>query len=119
MPISPKFVLKRALGVAAVGFLACGEGPLEVNGSPSQSFSVKSGRELEVTLQTIGPGEYVSPPAVSSAAIRFLDAKLVNPPVPAGVTQQFRFEAVSSGVAVIVFQHTDQGPTVEDTVAVQ
>jgi hypothetical protein len=119
MPISPKSGLKRALGVAAVGFLACGEGPLEVNGSPSQSFSVKSGRELEVTLQTIGPGEYVSPPTVSSAAVRFVDVQQVSPPVPAGATQRFRFLAVSQGVAIIVFQHTAQGPTVEDAVEVQ
>jgi hypothetical protein len=38
--------------------------------------------------------------------------------VPAGPTQRFRFEAVSQGVAVIVFHHTGQSPTIEDTIIV-
>jgi hypothetical protein len=44
--------------------------------------------------------------------------RLVGPTVPAGPTQLFRFEAVQPGVAVIVFQHTAQGPTLEDTINV-
>jgi hypothetical protein len=95
----------------------CGQGPLETNGLPSRTVSIKAGRQLELTLQTIGPGEYVSPPRVSSAAIRFLEVRQ-GTPVPAGVTQIFRFEAVSPGVAIIVFQHKLQGPTIEDTVNV-
>jgi hypothetical protein len=104
--------------IVALGLLGCGQGPLEVNGVPSQTLTIKAGRELELTLQTIGPGEYTSPPLVSSAAVRFLDVRL-GAPNPAGPIQRFRFEAVRPGVAVIAFQHTAQGPTMEDTVNVQ
>ena len=100
------------------GLLGCGQSPLEVNGSPSQTFSIKTGRELEITLQTIGPGAYMTP-TVSSPAIRFVGAEFVTPAVPAGATQRFQFQAVKPGVAVIVFQHTNQNPVVEDTVEVQ
>jgi hypothetical protein len=103
--------------IVALGLVGCGQGPLEVNAVPSQTLTIKAGRELELTLQTTGPGEYASPPVVSSAAVRFLDVRL-GVPNPAGPTQQFRFEAVRPGVAVIVFQHTAQGPTIEDTVNV-
>ena len=102
----------------ALGLAGCGQGPLEANGVPSQTLSIKAGRELELTLQTIGPGAYASPPLVSSAAVRFLDVQLVTPAVPAGPTQRFRFEAVGPGVAVIVFHHTVQGPAIEDTINV-
>ncbi len=104
--------------VVALGFVGCGQGPFETNGIPSRSLSIKAGRELDLTLQTIGPGEYASPPSVSSDVLRFLDVRLVTPPVPAGPTQRFRFEAVAPGMAVIVFHHTVQGTTIEDTVNV-
>jgi hypothetical protein len=104
--------------IVALGVSGCGQGPLEANGVPSQTLSIKAGRELELTLQTIGPGEYASPPLVSSAAVRFLDVRLVTPAVPAGPTQRFRFEAVGPGVAVIVFRHTVQDPAIEDTISV-
>jgi hypothetical protein len=103
--------------LVALGLAACGQGPLEAYGSPSSTFSIKAGRELELTLGTVGPGEYESPPAVSSAVVQFLDVRSGSP-VPAGARQQFRFEAVRPGVAVIVFHHTEQGPTIEDTVEV-
>ena len=103
--------------VLALRLAGCSQGPLEANGSPSHTISIKAGRELELTLQTIGPGEYVSPPLVSSAAVRFLDVRQ-GTPVPAGATQRFRFEAVAPGVAVIVFHHNLQGPTIEDTINV-
>lgn len=85
------------------GLLGCGETPLEVNGSPSQTLSIKAGRELELSLQTIGPGEYASPPLVSSAVVRFLDVQLMTPAVPARPRQRFRFEAVRPGATVSVF----------------
>ena len=104
--------------IVALGLTGCGLGPLEANGLPSHTLSITAGRDLEITLQTIGPGEYASPPLVSSGGVRFLGARLVTPAVPAGPTQLFRFEAVSQGVAVIVFHHTGQNPTIEDTIVV-
>jgi hypothetical protein len=105
-------------GALTLGFLDCGQGPVEEDGAPSQSLSITAGRELDVMLQTVGPGEYASPPEISSAAVRFLDMELVTPGVPAGPTQRFRFRALTSGIAVVVFHHTVQGETVEDTVNV-
>lgn len=88
-------------------------------GSTSQSLTVPVGDQFTVTLQTIGPGEYSSRPTVSSGAVQFLGVGQVTPVVPAGPTQRFRFDAVSRGKAVIVFQHTGNNRTVEDTVDVR
>lgn len=115
---------RETLGIAVLsvclggGLLACGSGPLEVEFEPSHSLTISAGRELDVTLGTVGPGDYASPPTISSTAVRFLDVQLVAPYVPAGPRQQFRFMAVGPGDAVITFHHTDGGPTVEDTVRV-
>jgi hypothetical protein len=108
------------LGLIGTGLtLGCGPDVLEANGSNSQAFSLRAGQELQLTLQTVGPGEYASPPDVSSPeVVRFLDARLVTPAVPAGPTQQFRFQALRSGETVIVFHHTAQAADVQDTIRV-
>ena len=101
---------------------ACGgKNPVAVAivGSTSESLTVPAGDQFTVTLQTVGPGEYSSPPTVSSGAVQFIDVAQVTPVVPAGPTQRFRFDAVSRGKAVIVFQHTGNNRTVEDTVDVR
>jgi hypothetical protein len=101
---------------------ACSErNPVSVSikGSTSQTLTVPAGTQFTVTLQTIGPGEYGSPPTVSSGAVDFLDVSLVSPYVPAGPTQRFRFDATTRGKAIIVFQHTGNNRTVEDTVDVR
>jgi hypothetical protein len=90
-----------------------------IKGSNSQSLTVPAGTQFSVTLQTIGPGEYGSPPTVSSEAVHFLDVSLVSPYVPAGPTQRFRFDATTRGKAIIAFQHTGNNRTVEDTVDVR
>jgi hypothetical protein len=76
------------------------------------------GDRIEITLQTIGPGEYASPPAISSPAVAFLDAASCGDPVPAGPTQCFHFRAAVRGQAVVTFTHTDRNPSVQDTVDV-
>jgi hypothetical protein len=80
---------------------------------------VSVGEELSITLQTIGPGEYQSPPAVSSSAVRFLDVAYVSPSVPAGPTQRFRFKAEAPGHAIVTFRHSGSTPMVSDTVEVR
>jgi hypothetical protein len=111
--------MRRLLGgLALAGLFGCG-GPLEADGSPSRSLSIKVGQEIELDLHTSGPGEYASPPAVSSSSILFLDMRVVPPFLPSGPTQRFRFKAVTPGVAVIIFQHTEGRPTVEDTIIVR
>ena len=104
--------------------LSCGTNPVSVSiKGASQSFTVPAGTKFSVTLQTIGPGEYASPPTVSSGAVQFLDVSLVGPYVPAGPTQQFRFNATTRGNAIIVFRHIGAGGpemlSVEDTVGVR
>jgi len=80
---------------------------------------VALGQELDITLQTIGPGRYDSLPAISSPAIRFLDMSFVGPAVPAGPTQLFRFKAEARGQAVVSFYQSTVGyPIVIDTVEV-
>lgn len=104
-----------------VAVSACGgKNPVSVSitGSNNQSFTVPAGAQFSVTLQTIGPGEY-SNPTVSSQAVHFLDVSQVIPVVPAGPTQRFRFSATTRGEAIIVFQHTGNNRTVEDTVDVK
>jgi hypothetical protein len=101
---------------------ACaGTNPVSVSikGNTSQSLTVPAGTQFSVTLQTVGPGEYGSPPTVSSEAVHFLDVSQVIPNVPAGPTQRFRFGATTRGKAIIVFQHTGNNRTVEDTVDVR
>jgi Na+/phosphate symporter len=108
--------------VAILAACACsGKDPVSVSirGATSQSLTVSAGTRFTVTLQTIGSGEYASPPTVSSGAVRFLGVSLVSPYVPAGPTQQFRFDAATRGTAIIVFQHTGNDRTVEDTVDVR
>jgi hypothetical protein len=63
-----------------------------------------SGAEIDITLQTIGFGCYASP-KISSRAVRFVGVECVNPPVDAGPTQRFRFEAVAPGRATIRIPH--------------
>jgi hypothetical protein len=86
--------------------------------SHGETISVVSSQAFFITLQTVGSGEYISPPQISSSAVRFTDVFPGNPG-PAGPTQRFLFQAVQSGRAVITFHHTGQSPTVQDTVQVQ
>jgi hypothetical protein len=103
---------------AAAVLGGCGvESVAPENGSGGR-FSVRVGQELELKLQTIGPGEYVSPPVLSSSALRFLNVQLIGPPVPAGLTQGFRFRGVGTGRTIVEFHHSGEGRTVQDTVDV-
>jgi hypothetical protein len=64
-------ILSLLSAIAVVA--ACSDDIVGANGVPSRSMSLKVGETLELTLQSIGPGEYASPPAISSALLRFLD----------------------------------------------
>jgi hypothetical protein len=127
MPVSLSVERSRALrylaSIIVIAFVvACGsDNPvgISIRGSTSRTFTVPAGFQFSVTLQTIGPGEYSSPPALSSSAVQFRDMAGVCPCVPAGPTQRFRFLAVASGSTIVRFTHTDRNPTVEDTVLVR
>jgi len=77
---------------------------------PSEVFTI--------TLETVGTGEYISPPRISSPAVQFM-VVVPGPPGSDGPTQKFRFLAAQSGTAVITFLHNGQSPSIQDTVIVQ
>jgi len=67
------------------------------------------GDKVEITLQTIGAGSFGNP-NVSSGSVVFLGQSSVGPPIPAGLTQLYRFEAVAPGRADITIPHTGDLP---------
>ena len=115
--------MRHLIPIIGIALLAAcgGDNPagISITGSASRTFTVPAGSQFSVTLQTIGPGEYSSPPALSSSAVEFRDMAGVCPCVPAGPTQRFRFLAAGPGRAIVTFTHTDRNPTVEDTVLVR
>ena len=102
------------LGLAALPVMGCGSGAQQ---NISQTISLSTadsgktvvatvGDTIEVTLQTIGPGQYGTP-TLSSASVTFV-GEWPSPPSeqgPGGVRQLYRFEAVSSGRADVVIPH--------------
>ncbi len=109
-----------SLVVAALFLARCGSETLtDVNGTTGRTLTVAPGQEVDIRLQSIGSGEYQAPPAISSTAIRFQSVDLVGPPVPAGVTQLFRFQSLRQGRAIVTFRHSGQSVTVIDTVDVE
>ena len=107
------------VSLAGALLTGCVTEPVAIEGSESQVLSIVVGQELHVTLQTIGPGEYESPPSVSSPSLRFVSVALVSSRVPAGPSQQFRFVGEARGQAIVVFRHSGNNPTVTDTVYVR
>ena len=103
----------------AFGLVACTKEPLAVQGTDSQTFEITVGQELDLTLGTVGPGQYEVPPSLSSTALRFLDAAFVGPYTPGGPQQLFRFKGLARGTALVVIQHSSSGPTIQDTVLVR
>lgn len=113
-------VRATALVLAVLVLPAChADRVVAVNGRTSRTLSTSVGAEVDITLGTVGPGEYASPPSVSSPSVRFVGVSYVSPAVPAGPTQLFRFEAVSKGRAIILFRHTNDDPVVQDTIDVR
>lgn len=115
---SPRHLI--TLGVAA-GVLACGGDSIVALSASERNRRISAlvGDRIQITLQTVGPGEYASPPALSSPAIVFLDSTECGEPVPAGATQCFHFRAAHPGEAVISFTHTGNNLPVQDTVDVR
>jgi len=110
--VVPVFALMALAGTA------CTE-PLSLRGSETRTVTAIVGQEVRITLGTVGPGAYESPPAVSSPAVYFIDMAYVGPAVPSGPRQEFRFRAEAPGRAIITFQHSGNNPTVSDTVEVR
>ena len=108
----------RALAVA-VGLACFGDSIVALDaGERNHRVSARTGERIDITLQSIGGGEYASPPTLSSPAVAFLDVGYCGT-LPAGVTQCFHFRAVSPGQAILTFTHSGNNPAVQDTVDVQ
>jgi len=94
--------------------------PVDVSGLPVATFSIAVNQELDITMQTIGPGSYVAPPALSGSTIAFLEVTAGTLNVPAGATQIFHFKGVAPGQTIIRFHNTDSmRPDAIDTVVVR
>jgi hypothetical protein len=125
MPIQVFRVAVRGPGLAGLTTIVlcgCHSTPLELHAS-FRALSVPIGQEFNVRTQTIGPGQYSSPPPIAGAAVRFLGMGDPGLPVPAGATQKFLFRAQAVGRSIITF-HPEDGmpgqvrPDIQDTVYV-
>jgi hypothetical protein len=91
-------------------------GPISLSiADTGRTVAAPVGGEIDIKLQTIGPGQYATP-KLSSPAVRFQTMSYVSPPVPAGPTQLFRFEVVAPGQATISIPGPDQNPPFQVTV---
>lgn len=114
----------RLLPMLALLLLAaCGaESVLGVADGRSQTIVAAVGQEIDVTLGSVGPASFVSPPAISSGVLAFLRSDVVSPVNPGGETQRFRFRAMRRGEAIVRFQRAvgdSLVSTVVDTVEVR
>ena len=76
------------------------------------------GQPIEVTLQTIGPGQYGTP-QVSSPVIRFENVAVKMPANPGGPTQVYIFDAVAEGEAQVQIPHTASNQSFTVTIRVE
>lgn len=74
------------------------------NRNSGQRMTARVGQPIQITLQTIGPGQYVSP-QISFPAIRFVGAGSAEMQNPGGPRQIYRFRAVSEGEAHVTIPH--------------
>src|SRR2546426_9182263 len=84
-----------------------------------ETLRIAVGQELDLTFQTIGPGEYESRPSISSSSLQFLDATPITPTSRWGIAQVFRFKGVAPGQAIVVIRHSGNSPVMSDTVNVR
>jgi hypothetical protein len=111
-------VFSVTTGVAVVLLAAsCHPGSSRIgldNSSNGHTISVAPGDKIDITLQTIGSGQYETP-TVSSGSIRFLGESSAGMPNPGGPRQLFRFEAMTVGRAEITIPHTISDPPLPQT----
>lgn len=116
---------RRGASLLCLCAAACGAGSSIITSpadSQSRTIQASVGQEIRITLGNVGPAQYESPPQLSSNAIRYLNVEVIPPFTPAGPTQQFRFQAVGAGAAVIHFRRLLRDSVVfvvEDTIQVR
>jgi hypothetical protein len=92
---------------------------LTIRNTADQRIRIDVGQELDLTLLTVGAGQYMAPPSISSGALRFLDAQIVPRRLTSGSEQLFRLQGKSPGMVVVTIQHSGASPTIRDTVVVE
>jgi hypothetical protein len=107
-------VFAFALGTAVLPAMGCdstGRQTISLSNADSGTTVVAAvGDKIEVTLQTIGPGQYGTPSS-SSVSVMFLgESSPPGQPNPGGVRQLYRFEVVASGRADITIPHSGSLP---------
>ena len=91
--------------VSAPLLTACSPSRIELDGRDSgRAVPAAVGQQIQVTLQTIGPGNY-GDPQISASTVRFLDMTYSKQPNPGGPIQFYRFEATRVGRADISIPH--------------
>lgn len=98
------------LGMAVLPAIGCGSSGRQTislsNAHSGGTVVAAVGDKIEVTLQTIGPGQYGTPSS-SSVSVRFRgESSPPGLPNPGGVRQLYRFEVVASGRADITIPHS-------------
>ena len=120
--VSPSPLLRRGVvSLAVLGAFACSADHIVSIGTGVDTHRVTTvvGGLVEVRLWGGAMGEYATPPAVSGAAVTFLDVSTDGPPNPGGPTQRYRFRAVAHGSAIVTFTPLEIAPVVVDTIVVE
>ena len=88
---------------------------------PGEHLEFSVGDRFDVLLRAAALGSYKAPPAISTPAVEFLEATVVNesPVPPGGPLQRFRFRATAPGTAVLTFTPVQVGPVASDTIVVR
>lgn len=109
----PYSAFLSACGTVSLLTLGCGSPGIETirvsNADGGRTVVAGVGDKIDATLQTIGAGSFGNP-TVSSGSVVFLGQSSVGPPIPAGATQLYRFEAAAPGRADITIPHTGDLP---------
>lgn len=106
-------------GQSAAGSNGAAQPPIALSqGATGSNLDASPTQEIDITLQTIGPGEYGTP-SISSDSVRFLEVTTPAALTPGGSTQEFRFEAENAGTAVVTIPHTVKSEPFDVTITVQ
>ena len=110
-------------GVLVCAFLAsgCNVDRIVAFGQGEHSrIAVSVGEHIDITLRGLSFGSYLSPPAISTPAVMFLNVTTPDEGnVPGGPAQRFSFRAMGPGTAIITFTHAQPGNAAVDTIDVR
>ena len=119
-PMRSVVLVRVFLAAAAISTISCSAVTATLEpGDASHRLTVQRGQRVDIVLQTIGSGEYDTPPQIVPAILDFLGVAEDGPPNPGGLRQRFSFRASARGDATVTFTHTETNSRVQDTVTVR